>query len=602
MGGMSGPRIAAIVQARMGSTRLPGKSLRPIAGKPLIWHVIHRLEHSRRIGAIVLATTTNPADDPLAAWAGREGVACVRGSEDDVLGRFALAAEACDPDIIVRVNADAPLIDAGFIDAMLDAMIAEDADFVMLKPGTVALHDGVDPMSRRALNLMLAEAREDPVAREHVTGWLKLHPHRIKVALMTPDPAYAFEGARLSVDTPDDVAFIEAVYDRLKAQAGEASLTDLIGLLRRDRSLLGINANVKQKAVTATGGSVVIRCDGGEALGMGHVKRCLSLARALRDREGLGSVFAMEAAGTASALVEASGFTVALRPPEACERAWIADVLGTSTARALVLDVRTDLSESDVRSLRDQVPLIVAVDDASPRRLAAHVAVYPPVGQTRALAWPGGDVDLCVGWPWALMGSEPWRAPRPLDAGRATLKVLVAMGGSDPQGLTLRAVKAVAAAGRRVTPVVVIGPATRFPEALADACQAAAPDADIRFAPESLLPVAAECDLAVIAYGVSAFECAHVGTPALYLGLTGDHAMSAQAFEDAGFGFNMGVVASLNDRKVTDTIARLVADPEQRRAMAAAGRLAIDGQGADRLAAEIARRVSAPGVRLARAG
>jgi len=148
----------------------------------------------------------------------------------------------------------------------------------------------------------------------------------------------------------------------------------------------------------------------------------------------------------------------------------------------------------------------------------------------------------------------------------------------------------------------VIGPATRFPEALADACQAAAPDADIRFAPESLLPVAAECDLAVIAYGVSAFECAHVGTPALYLGLTGDHAMSAQAFEDAGFGFNMGVVASLNDRKVTDTIARLVADPEQRRAMAAAGRLAIDGQGADRLAAEIARRVSAPGVRLARAG
>ncbi|MCC6919538.1 MAG: NTP transferase domain-containing protein [Alphaproteobacteria bacterium] len=600
---MSAPRIAAIVQARMGSTRLPGKSLRVIAGQPLIWHVIHRLKGSRHIGQVVLATTTNPVDDPLAAWAERAGVACVRGSEDDVLGRFALAAEACDPDIIVRVNADAPLIDAAFIDAMLDAMLAEDADFVLLKPGTVALHDGVDPMSRRALNLMLTEAREDPVAREHVTGWLKLHSHRIKVALMTPDPAYAFEGARLSVDTPDDVAFIEAVYDRLKAQAGEASLTDLIGLLRRDRSLLGLNANVKQKAATATAGTVLIRCDGGEALGMGHVKRCLSLSKALRDRQGLGAVFAMDAAGKASALVEAAGFPVALCPAGTRERDWISDVLRAHAALGLVLDVRTDLSESDVRSLRDQVPLIVAVDDASPRRLAAHIAVYPPVGQTRALAWPGGDVDLCVGWSWALMGSEPWRVPRPLDAGRATLKVLVAMGGSDPQGLTLRAVKAVAAAGRRVTPVVVIGPATRFPEALADACQAAAPDADIRFAPDSLLPVAAECDLAVIAYGVSAFECAHVGTPALYLGLTGDHALSAQAFEDAGFGLNMGVVAGLNDRKVTDAIARLVADPEQRRAMAAAGRLAIDGQGADRLAAEIARRVAANAtVRLARAG
>jgi spore coat polysaccharide biosynthesis predicted glycosyltransferase SpsG len=256
-----------------------------------------------------------------------------------------------------------------------------------------------------------------------------------------------------------------------------------------------------------------------------------------------------------------------------------------------------------VRALRDVVPLIVALDDASPRRLAAHVAVYPPVGQTRALAWPGGDVDLCVGWSWTVMGGEPWRAPRPLDSERAVLRVLVAMGGSDPLGLTLRAVKAVAAAGRRVTPVVVIGPATRFPEALADACQAAAPDADIHFSPDSLLPLAAECDLAVIAYGVSALECAHVGTPAIYLGLTGDHAMSAQAFEDAGFGVNMGLVGTLNDRRLSDAITGLVADPGKRRAMAAAGRLAIDGRGAERLAAEIARRVAAAReIRLARAG
>jgi len=336
---------------------------------------------------------------------------------------------------------------------------------------------------------------------------------------------------------------------------------------------------------------------------MGHVKRCLSLAAALRDKEGFGCIFAMAEEGTAAELARGAGFTVETKPERSAERDWIADIGRRHAATALVLDIRNDLMETDVRALRDTFRLIVSVDDASPRRLAAHVAVYPPVGQTRALAWPGGDVDLCVGWSWTLMGCEPWRAPRPFDADHAVLKVLVAMGGSDPQGLTLRAVKAVAAAGRRVTPVVVIGPATRFPEALADACQAAAPDADIRFAPESLLPVAAECDLAVIAYGVSALECAHVGTPAIYLGLTGDHAMSAQSFEDAGFGINMGVVASMQDRKLTDAVAGLVADPGKRRAMAAAGRLAIDGRGAERLAGEIARRVSSAGeVRLARAG
>lgn len=595
-------RIAAIVQARMSSSRLPGKSLMAIAGLPLVGHVTHRLKASRHIAAIVLATSTNPADDALAVWADANGIRCVRGPEDDVLGRFALAAEACDPDIIVRVNADAPLIDPAFIDAMLDAMIAEDADFVMLAAGARALHDGVDPMSRRALDLMLDEARDDPVAREHVTGWLKLNSHRIKVAHMTPDPAYDFEGARLSVDTPADAAFIEAVYDRLQAQAGEASLTDLIALLRRDRSLLAINGHVRQKALTAASGSIVIRCDGGAELGLGHVKRCLTLARAMRDDQGYGVTFAMIGDDKSAAMVEAEGFRV-FRSASGAERDWIGAVLRETGASALILDVRTGLSRADVMALRADAPLIVALDDASERRLAAHLAVYPPVPQTRALGWPAGDVDLCIGWKWALTGGEPWRHPRKLESGRATLRVLIAMGGSDPQGLTLRAAKAVAAAGRRVTPVVVIGPATPFPEAVADSVQAAAPDAEILFAPDAVMPIAAECDLAIVAFGVTAYECAHVGTPAIYLGLTPDHAMSAQGFEDAGFGVNLGVAANLNDRRIVDALLALAADPEKRRAMAAAGRLGIDGFGAERLAAEIAGRIAtAMAAKISRAG
>jgi len=595
-------RIAAIVQARMSSSRLPGKSLMDLAGMPLIGHVIHRLKGSRQIAAIVLATSTNPADDALADWAAANGIRCVRGPEDDVLGRFALAAEACDPDIIVRVNADAPLIDAPFIDAMLDAMIAEDADFVMLAPGTRACHDGVDPMSRRALNLMLDEARDDPVAREHVTAWLKLNSHRIKVALMTPDPAYDFEGARLSVDTPADAAFIEAVYDRLNAQAGEASLTDLIGLLRRDRSLLAINGHVRQKSVSAASGTVLIRCDGGTELGLGHVKRCLTLATSLRDDQAYGVVFAMIGDDKAAALVEAEGFRV-LRGAGGTEGEWIGAALRETGASALVLDVRTKLSRAEVMALRSETSLVIVLDDSSERRLAAHLAVYPPVPQTRALSWPPGDVDLCIGWKWALTGGAPWRQPRKLDSGRAILRVLIAMGGSDPQGLTLRAAKAVATAGRRVTAVVVIGPATPFPEAVADSVQAAAPDAEIIFAPDAVMPIAADCDLAIVAFGVTAYECAHVGTPAIYLGLTADHAMSAQGFEDAGFGVNLGVAATLNDRKIADTLLTLAADPEKRRAMAAAGRLGIDGFGAERLAVEIAGRLAVQmAAKISRAG
>src|ERR1700750_3327786 len=112
-------RIVAVIQARMGSTRLPGKVLKPIAGKPLLWHIVHRLRASRLIEDIAIATTTNPADEAIVEFAAAEGVTVLRGPEDDVLARFAMAAEAMDADVIVRVSSDAPFIDAHFVDHLI---------------------------------------------------------------------------------------------------------------------------------------------------------------------------------------------------------------------------------------------------------------------------------------------------------------------------------------------------------------------------------------------------------------------------------------------------------------------------------------------------
>ena len=126
------PRIVAVIQARMGSTRLPGKVLKPVAGKPLLWHIVHRLKKSTLIDAICVATSVNPLDDAIAEFGAAHGVTVVRGPEDDVLARFARAAEVTDADIIVRVNADAPFIDAEFIDHLVTALIEQDGDYVLL--------------------------------------------------------------------------------------------------------------------------------------------------------------------------------------------------------------------------------------------------------------------------------------------------------------------------------------------------------------------------------------------------------------------------------------------------------------------------------------
>ena len=176
------PHIAAVVQARMRSTRLPGKVLKPIVGQPLLWHILHRLRKSELIQTICVATTIDPADDELARYAEVQGAVVVRGPEDDVLARFALAAHLIDPDIIVRVNADAPLVDAGFVDYLVREMMRAQSDFVMLKPGLSAIHDGADPMSRWALDKLVVMAHEDPIAREHVSAYFKIHQDFVKVA------------------------------------------------------------------------------------------------------------------------------------------------------------------------------------------------------------------------------------------------------------------------------------------------------------------------------------------------------------------------------------------------------------------------------------
>src|ERR1700760_899811 len=104
-------RVVALVQARMGSARLLGKVLKPVAGQPLLWHVVHRLKACRLLEDIAIATSSNPADDAIVEWCNAQGITVVRGPENDVLARYARAAERLDADIIVQASSDAPFVD-----------------------------------------------------------------------------------------------------------------------------------------------------------------------------------------------------------------------------------------------------------------------------------------------------------------------------------------------------------------------------------------------------------------------------------------------------------------------------------------------------------
>lgn len=570
-------RIVAVIQARMGSTRLPGKVLKPVAGRPLLWHIVHRLKASRLIEDIAVATTTNPRDDAIVEFGRSHGVTVVRGPEDDVLARFARAAEALDADIVVRVSSDAPFIDADFIDHLVASMIEQGGDYVLLEEGAVTAHEGVDPMTRRALDKLMMDARDDPVAREHVTGYFKLHPDFVPIARATAFPRLAREGGRLTIDTPDDLAFAEAVHARLDAKAGEASLGDLLMLLEREPQLRAMNAHVRQKVLGRQGGLALIRCDGGGEFGYGHVKRMIALARALRDREGIGAVFAVNGTEDALAPVRRAGF----------EAEMAGDLRATAAARApdaLILDCREGPTRDEVKAL--SVGLTAVIDDASERRLAADVAYYPPMPQVETLDWTGSRCRARIGWQWSLLGLSQAPSSRKSASPRPTL--LVAMGGSDPYGLTLRTARAL----MRLDPIFrarfVIGPGMQDRELVASAVAKLKSNFETIEGADDLATEYASADIALAAFGVTAYELASFGVPALYLCLTEDHAQSASAFEYAGMGVSLGLAATASDEHVARSVWSLLGDAARRREMRAAGLMTIDGEGAARIASDIA--------------
>ncbi len=230
----------AIVQARMGSTRLPGKVLMPLAGRPVLGHVVERLGHCRRLAVIVVATTTEPEDDAVAEFAESEGVGVFRGSEDDLLDRYHRAAERFEADPVVRITADCPAIDPVVVDAVVAGYLGGDYDMYGLMG---EFPDGLDCTVFSATALETAW-REATLAseREHVGPYIQKHPDVFKIGGLE-----LFHGRgdeRWTLDEPEDYELLNAIFDALYRPGDPFSSEDVLAFLDRNPELRAINHNV----------------------------------------------------------------------------------------------------------------------------------------------------------------------------------------------------------------------------------------------------------------------------------------------------------------------------------------------------------------------
>lgn len=241
---MSSAPTVIVIQARMTSSRLPGKVLRPLAGVPIIEHVVRR---ALAIGAeaVCVAIPEGDAHDPIVeALAG--GPAIIhRGSENDVLDRFAGAIRATGADTVMRITSDCPCLDPALARGLLQLHRAGGVPYTR-NAFESGLPHGMDMeiVSARALLEAAAES-DDPYEREHVTPFLWRRPERFRSLLIGHRPD--LRELRLTVDTPEDYAFAAAIFDRLHARNPLFGLADVLELLEAEPGLRALNPQVQQK-------------------------------------------------------------------------------------------------------------------------------------------------------------------------------------------------------------------------------------------------------------------------------------------------------------------------------------------------------------------
>lgn len=240
-------RTILIVQARMGSTRLPGKILKEILEKPLLSYQLERLRKVKKADVVVIATTTNPSDHAVVDFCHLEQIPLFRGSEDDVLDRYFQAAKSFGADVVVRVTGDCPLIDPKVIDQVIDFYIKNYPNYQYVTntlERTFPRGLDVEVISFEALEKAAKEANL-PREREHVTPYIYSHPDLFSLGSVTHISNES--NHRWTVDTEEDFQLITKILTALYPTKPDFTMDDVLDLLKHHPEWSKINAHIEQK-------------------------------------------------------------------------------------------------------------------------------------------------------------------------------------------------------------------------------------------------------------------------------------------------------------------------------------------------------------------
>lgn len=237
--------VCAIIQARMSSKRLPGKVLLKINGRPMLSYMLERIVAAQNVDRVILVSSIDSSDDPIAELCAKEDVCCYRGSLNDVLDRYYQAAKKFSADIIVRLTGDCPLIDPQMIDSMIDVYMAGNYDYVANTiPPKWTVPEGMDVeiFSFQKLKQAWRNAKK-PSEREHVTFYFWKNPELFSV--LKYNLKEDLSQYRLTVDYPEDFQVVKSILTSLYPKNPLFSVKDIVDFLRNNPDIHKINANIE---------------------------------------------------------------------------------------------------------------------------------------------------------------------------------------------------------------------------------------------------------------------------------------------------------------------------------------------------------------------
>jgi spore coat polysaccharide biosynthesis protein SpsF len=246
---METKKIVATIEARMTSTRLPGKVLLPAGGKPMLKHLVDRLRQVKSLQAIVLATTINSMDDCLEAFAKQEGIAYFRGSEEDVMGRVIGAADSVDAEIVVEITGDCPVIDPLIVEQTIQMYVHNDCE-IASNSIVRSYPDGMDTLVFALDTLKHSAAMtNDPLDREHVTLHIWQHPELFRPVNLIAPPDLYWPGLGLTLDEKEDYELLKKLIEYFGPSKPYFSCREIIELLKTRPDWVAINQQVRRNGV-----------------------------------------------------------------------------------------------------------------------------------------------------------------------------------------------------------------------------------------------------------------------------------------------------------------------------------------------------------------